>query len=276
MSAIFAQSLKSSRIRASFAGLSVVLTTGLIGATASGANADVVDTGTSQSSSAADLVSSGDMDFDTYLVSLVQDTSGYWSQQMTSWSTTYGTGAWQPLYYQIVDGDNSVASQCTDDQGNAEPAGDPDVITGADPAFFCPADMTVYLSSQWLYDNVWNNSTDGTTPSDFGVAYVIAHEMGHAVQHDLGITEPDGAATVAPTELQADCLAGVWSNAKYYQDTLEANDIDEAVNAASSVGDYDFDQQGHHGTPDERTSAFMTGYNSGQGDSCTLDLPGAM
>ena len=90
--------------------------------------------------------------------------------------------------------------------------------------------MTVYLSSQWLYDHVWT-SQDGTAASDFGVAYVVAHEMGHAVQHDLGITEPDGAATVAPTELQADCLAGVWSNAKYYQNTLEAGDIDEAVNA---------------------------------------------
>jgi predicted metalloprotease len=273
MSTFFAPSLKSPRFRASLAGLSVVLTTGLIGATASGAQADAG--ATNQRSSVADLVTSGDMDFDTYLANLVQDTSGYWSDQMTSWSSTYGTGAWQPLYYQIVDGDNQVASQCTDDQGNAEPAGDPDYITGADPAFFCSADMTVYLSSQWLYDHIWT-SEDSTTPSDFGVAYVVAHEMGHAVQHDLGITEPDGAATVAPTELQADCLAGVWSNAKYYEDTLDAGDIDEAVNAASSVGDYDFDQQGHHGTPEERTSAFMTGYNSGQGDSCTLGLPGAM
>ena len=273
MYAFFAPSLKSPRIRASLAGLSVVLTTGVIGATASGAYADAG--ATNQTTSVADLVASGDMDFDTYLASLVEDTSGYWSEQMTSWSSTNGTGPWQPLYYQIVDGDGDVASQCTDDQGNPEQAADPDYIPGADPAFFCPADMTVYLSSQWLYDHVWT-SQDGTAASDFGVAYVVAHEVGHAVQHDLGITEPDGAATVAPTELQADCLAGVWSNAKYYQNTLEAGDIDEAINAASAVGDYDYDQQGHHGTPEERTSAFATGYNSGQGNTCTLELPGSM
>ena len=115
MYAFFAPSLKSPRIRASLAGLSVVLTTGVIGATASGAYADAG--ATNQTSSVADLVASGDMDFDTYLASLVEDTSGYWSEQMTSWSSTNGTGPWQPLYYQIVDGDGDVASQCTDDQG---------------------------------------------------------------------------------------------------------------------------------------------------------------
>ncbi|MFC4783613.1 neutral zinc metallopeptidase [Nocardioides sp. MAHUQ-72] len=219
------------------------------------------------------LVTSADTtDFDSFLASVVEDTANYWSGQLTAWEPQYGTGPWQTVTYQIIDSGQSVLSACTDGAGNTTLAGDPDELAGANPAFFCGADMTIYLSSQWLYDNIWNASGDSAAASDFGVAYAVAHEMGHAVQHDLGITTPADSATVAPTELQADCLAGVWSNEKYYENQLEPGDVEEAVAEAAAVGDYEYTDPGFHGTPEERSGAFMVGYDSGDASSCTLDL----
>ena len=224
----------------------------------------------------AGLATSADVtDFDAFLAHVVEDSATYWSGQLEAWGPRYGTPGWQPLQYAILDRGESDTSACTDGSGAPGVAGDPDEVRGASPAFFCSMDMTVYLSSPWLLEHVWS-TIDGTHASDFGVAYVIAHEVGHAVQHDLGITEPDGATTVAPTELQADCLAGVWSNAKYWEDELEGDDIPEAVAAAASVGDFEFTDPGHHGTPAERSAAFMVGYGSGDAASCTLSLPGAV
>jgi predicted metalloprotease len=228
--------------------------------------------GDGSSASSGLVTTSGTADFDTFLATLVEDNANYWSGQLAAWAPVYGTGEWQPLYYTILDSGESATSACTDEAGTPQVAGDPDELgEAANPAFFCGADMTVYLSSPWLYDHIWSASEDGTA-ADFGVAYAVAHEVGHAVQRDLDITEPEGSPTVAPTELQADCLAGVWSNAKYYQNVLEGNDIDEAVTTASAVGDYEFTNPGHHGTPEQRSAAFMVGYNSGDSGSCTLEL----
>jgi predicted metalloprotease len=212
-------------------------------------------------------------DFDAFLATMVEDSANYWSGQLAAWEPVYGTAPWQPLYYSILDSGESATSQCNDGNGQLAVAGDPDELPGTNPAFFCSEDMTVYLSSPWLYDHIWNAPTaDSTEASDFGVAYAIAHEVGHAVQFDLGITDPTDATTVAPTELQADCLAGVWSNAKYYENVLEGNDISEAVTTAAAVGDYELTDPGHHGMPEQRAAAFMVGYNSGDAGTCTLDL----
>jgi predicted metalloprotease len=214
-------------------------------------------------------------DFDTFLADVVEDVAAYWSDRLTTWTPAYGSGEWQQLQYAILDEGESAESRCMAAADEPVVAGDPAELPGAEPAFFCPEDMTVYLSSPWLRTNIWSAGSSAES-SDFGVAYVIAHEVAHAVQHDLGVTDPPTATTVAPTELQADCLAGVWSDEKYRLNQLDGSDIPEAVAAAASVGDYDFTDAGHHGTPDQRAAAFMVGYGSGSGDACTLQLYGAM
>lgn len=292
MSAFTAQRFTSGRFRAGVAGASVLLTAGLSACAPNVTGASTAGSGASGGPSAhmprslhegdtgrnaQDLVAESAGDFEAFLATVVEDAAEYWRGQLTSWSASYGTEPWQPLYYSIVGNGEAVTSACSDGLGGYQVAGDPTELgEGASPAFFCPDDMTIYLSSPWLFTNIWSVPPSGSAVNDFGVAYAVAHEVAHAVQHDMGITDPPGSTTVAPTELQADCLAGVWSNAKYYQNVLEPGDIEEAVTTASTVGDYEFTEPGHHGTPEARTAAFMVGYDTGDSGACTLSLPGAL
>ncbi len=245
------------------------------GSPANGLAAQDVAMGSGQQTAANGLMASGGESFDGFMTSVVNDVADYWQGQFAIGAQTGQTPQWTPVKYRIVDGTGEVASGCQSDGGPVA-AGDSDDDPAANPAFWCPDDRTVYLSSQWLYDHIWNGapSSDGLV-SDFGVAYAIAHELGHAVQTELNIQPPATAQTVSGLELQADCLAGVWSNAKYYQDALDSDDVQQAVAAASSVGDDNFTNPGHHGTSDQRVAAFMIGYNTGTGKNCTLTLDGA-
>ena len=120
---------------------------------------------------------------------------------------------------------------------------------------------------------------------DFAWAYVIAHEMGHHVQNQTGVSDevaalrrsdPGSANEVSVrTELQADCYAGVWSSTVF--DQLEPGDLDEAFNAAEAVGDDRIQGQGGgsvnpdsftHGTSEQRRTWFNTGYESGDPAAC--------
>jgi predicted metalloprotease len=101
---------------------------------------------------------------------------------------------------------------------------------------------------------------------DFGIAYIIAHEYAHNVQEELGIRSR--GVTVKLFELQADCLAGAWANSEYYAGLLEGGDYAEAVGTADLVGDYDFTDPEHHGTPAERAAAWKFGYDTGSGARC--------
>ena len=126
-------------------------------------------------------------------------------------------------------------------------------------------------------------------PGDFAQAYVIAHEVGHHVQNLLGISEQvqsaqQGLGTVEANrlsvmqELQADCFAGVWAhNADEARDLLEQGDVEEGLNAASSIGDdrLQMESQGRvtpdsftHGSSAQRVSWFQTGLESGDINSC--------
>ena len=148
--------------------------------------------------------------------------------------------------------------------------------------FYCPADQKVYLDLSF-FDEL--RSRFGASGGDFAMAYVVAHEFGHHIQTVLGISErvQDLAARdpgqrnllSVKQELQADCLAGVWANSA--QSDLEPGDIDEALSAASAVGDDRIqekttgriDPEGWtHGSAEQRVAWFTTGYRSGNPDDC--------
>jgi len=146
--------------------------------------------------------------------------------------------------------------------------------------FYCPSDQQVYIDLSFyrlLRERLG-------APGDFAQAYVIAHEVGHHVQHQLGITDQVHAARgrVSETEynalsvkleLQADFFAGVWAHhAQRTKGLLEPGDIEEAMVAAESIGDDKLqrESQGHvvpdaftHGTSAQRQRWFMLGYETG-------------
>ena len=151
--------------------------------------------------------------------------------------------------------------------------------------FYCPADHKAYIDLSF-YDDM---RTRYRAPGDFAQAYVIAHEIGHHVQNLLGISsevrkmqsrtsKADGNRLSVKLELQADCLAGVWANrADEARSILETGDVDEALNAASAIGDDRLQKQGRgtvvpesftHGTSEQRQRWFKTGLLSGNPDSC--------
>jgi uncharacterized protein len=151
--------------------------------------------------------------------------------------------------------------------------------------FYCPIDEKVYIDLSFYRD-----LKDGYgAPGDFAQAYVIAHEVGHHVQNQIGIMEQVERARqdldqvganrlLVMQELQTDCLAGVWAyNADRARDVLEQGDIKEGLDAASSIGDdrLQMEYQGKvtpdsftHGSSAQRVSWFKTGLESGDITSC--------
>lgn len=151
--------------------------------------------------------------------------------------------------------------------------------------FYCPADQKVYLDTSFFQDL----STRLGAPGDFAQAYVIAHEVGHHVQNLLGVSSQVQRAQqrVSRTqandlsvrlELQADCFAGVWAhNAQVSRQILEEGDIEEALNAASQIGDdrLQMEAQGYvtpdsftHGSSQQRAEWFYRGIETGDIDQC--------
>lgn len=151
--------------------------------------------------------------------------------------------------------------------------------------FYCPGDRKVYIDLSF-YQELRKNMN---APGDFAQAYVISHEIGHHVQKLLGISDQVHAQKqqVSPTEnnklsvrleLQADCFAGVWANsADKVRNLVEPGDIEEAINAASRIGDdrLQNQHQGYvvpdsftHGTSAQRVRWFRRGYESGHINNC--------
>jgi uncharacterized protein len=159
--------------------------------------------------------------------------------------------------------------------------------SGASGPFYCPGDQKVYLDLAFFDELKTKFGANG----DFAVAYVIAHEIGHHVQDQLGIlnkvnsersrsSETRSNDLSVRIELQADFLAGMWAHYDQQMfNSLETGDIEEAMNAASSVGDDVLQKryQGRvipdsftHGTAAQRKEWFRKGYTSGdfdQGDT---------
>ena len=145
--------------------------------------------------------------------------------------------------------------------------------------FYCPADNKIYIDLIF-YEELRSRFK---APGDFAMAYVIAHEVGHHVQYQLGILDQvqELRTKVSETEyneyqvrleLQADYLAGVWANHVKGMGYLEEGDLEEAMNAASAVGDdrIQMQSQGYvvpdsftHGTSEQRRSWFYKGFESG-------------
>jgi len=149
--------------------------------------------------------------------------------------------------------------------------------------FYCPADQKVYIDLGFYKELRDRFGASG----DFAEAYVIAHELGHHLQNQLGISgkvekaqqqDPDQAKALSVRlELQADCLAGVWGHSTQQRNILEAGDVDEALNAAASVGDDRIQKQTTgrvnpetwtHGSAAERSRWFKAGFDSGKIESC--------
>ena len=152
---------------------------------------------------------------------------------------------------------------------------------GASAAFYCPTDDTIYVAQQFaseLYQGVarglpGESAGYGHAAGDFGVAYVLAHEYGHNVQHELGLFTLRPGTTVEPFELQADCFAGAWGNSVYEEGLVTPEDVQEAINTALAVGDFDTFNAQHHGTPPERRAAWLTGFDSGDPSVCQRYVP---
>lgn len=141
--------------------------------------------------------------------------------------------------------------------------------------FYCPADRNIYIDLSF-YDEL---ARQFQAPGDFAQAYVIAHEVGHHVQNQLGISEqvqarrgrPDFNEQSVRLELQADFLAGVW--AKHNSHYLDHGDIEEAMRAANQIGDDAIQQRSQgkivphaftHGTSEQRMRWFNKGLESGR------------
>jgi hypothetical protein len=161
----------------------------------------------------------------------------------------------------------------------ASPCGN---ASGATGPFYCPADEKAYLDTEFFA----TLSRQLDARGDFAAAYVIAHEVAHHVQNELGILgqvnerrqavgEAEANALTVRLELQADCLSGVW--ARSVDGLLEPGDLEEALNAARMIGDDHLQTragrvpQPHtftHGTSEQRARWFATGFQSGDIRSC--------
>jgi len=196
---------------------------------------------------------------------VLADTEDTWKAQFSQMGSTY-------VEPSLVLFTGAVESAC----GFAQAAMGP---------FYCPPDQKVYIDLGF-YQDLKNRMN---SPGDFAQAYVIAHEVGHHVQNLLGISDKVQAARgelsekdfnqlSVRLELQADCLAGVWANhADRVRQVVEPGDIDEALNAASQIGDDRLQKQtrGHvtpdsftHGTSEQRVHWFRRGFSSGDLNSC--------
>lgn len=151
--------------------------------------------------------------------------------------------------------------------------------------FYCPLDQKIYVDLSF-YDQLKRRFK---APGDFAQAYVIAHEVGHHVQKQLGIADKvlsmkqrmskrDANALQVRMELQADCLAGVWAHLNHQlNNRLERGDIEEGLNAASQIGDDMIQKrtQGYvvpdaftHGSAEQRVRWFREGFKAGKMQVC--------
>lgn len=151
--------------------------------------------------------------------------------------------------------------------------------------FYCPNDRKVYLDTDFFNTMTQRLGASG----DFASAYVIAHEVAHHVQNELGILGPvnqlrqrvsqaDSNAISVRVELQADCFSGVWArHAAEGLGTLEEGDIEEAMNAAQQIGDdtlmrnagqRPMEEMFTHGSSQQRQDAFAGGFQSGDMRVC--------
>lgn len=160
------------------------------------------------------------------------------------------------------------------------------IAGSASGPFYCPGDEKLYIDLSF-YNELQKRFK---APGDFAMAYVIAHEVGHHIQKLTGVmdkmnelrqqlSEEEYNKYSVRVELQADFYAGIWAHYTQQQDLLESGDLEEALNAASAVGDDNIQKQSQgyvvpesftHGTSEQRKRWFYKGFTSGdirQGDT---------
>ena len=205
----------------------------------------------------------GDDTLARFVSFVLDDTQATWRAQFTQRGRTY-TDARLVLFT------SQVSTAC----------GDADSGTGP---FYCPADQQAYIDLSFYQELRQRFGA----PGDFAQAYVLAHEIGHHVQHLIGTdTWMRGQQAANPSrenelsvrlELQADCYAGIWAHSTNQRQLLEAGDVDEALAAASAIGDDTLQRQARgrvrpdtftHGTSAQRVQWFRQGLASGQIESC--------
>jgi predicted metalloprotease len=149
--------------------------------------------------------------------------------------------------------------------------------------FYCPEDQKVYIDLGFYREL---KSRFGA-PGEFAQAYVIAHEIGHHVQHQLGIDQKVAQLQQRDRsrandlsirlELQADCLAGVWGHSTQQRNILDPGDLEQGLGAAAAVGDDRIQKQATggthpetwtHGSSSQRVRWFRTGFDSGDIAQC--------
>ena len=222
---------------------------------------------TATTAESASGLSTSDQQMGEFVSVVLADIEDVWNAQFKAMGKTYR----EPKLVLFTD---SVDSAC----GYAGSSVGP---------FYCPGDEKVYLDLAYFDDMQRALNFEG----DFALAYVIAHEVGHHIQNQLGImdqvsslqqrsSETQSNALSVRLELQADFLAGLWAHyARQTQGFIDTADIEEGLNAASAVGDdrIQRQQQGHvvpdaftHGTSAQRARWFRKGLETGdleQGDT---------
>jgi len=153
--------------------------------------------------------------------------------------------------------------------------------------FYCPGDNKLYLDFAFFREL----KTQFRAPGDFAAAYVIAHEVGHHVQNQLGTmdqvtrrqartSKSQGNKLSVQLELQADCFAGIWAAAVKKKGLLEGGDAEEAIRAAAAVGDdmiqkrargYVVPESFTHGSARQRVKWYSKGFNSGDVRQCRFE-----
>jgi uncharacterized protein len=228
---------------------------------------------TTQQTSPAPPVTAGAPTDDTgkFVALVLGDTEDRWSEIFSTAGKTY-----EPPRLRLFSG--SEPTPCAMAQSAMGP-------------FYCPRDKRIYLDTSF-FDDLQKKfgACSSSNACRFSEAYVIAHEVGHHVQDQLGIlprviqaqqasaSKAERNALQVRVELQADCLAGVWANrAQQKHRFLDPGDVDQALQTASAIGDDRLQRQSQgyvvpdaftHGSSEQRKRWFMTGFNSGNVGSC--------
>jgi hypothetical protein len=199
----------------------------------------------------------------TFLLALFNDAQGVWRSEFRSAHVSYKAA-------RVVVFSSATSSPC----GEAKEGSGP---------FYCPADATVYLDTTFFM-----RLDDGDTVDAAAQAYIVGHEMAHHVQRLVGIAERTDAAKEADpsaknklatqTELQADCLAGVWARSAFPRSALTTANLLKGMVAADKIGDdydarlhgqYDVDsEEWTHGSSAQRQLWLRTGFQKGRPTAC--------
>ncbi|HEX8044892.1 KPN_02809 family neutral zinc metallopeptidase [Rhizobium sp.] len=226
--------------------------------------------GYQQSDNSGGTVAPANDEMKQFVATVLADTEDTWTGIFKSMGQTYTDP-------KLVLFSGSFPSAC----GTASAATGP---------FYCPSDQKVYLDMAFFQQMKDQFGASG----DFAQAYVIAHEVGHHVQDQLGIlpkfnrarqtmSEVDANKMSVRIELQADCFAGIWGKFTQQKGILQQGDLEEALNAAQQIGDdtlqkrsqgYVVPDSFNHGTSAQRMKWFKQGFDSGKLSDCdTLNNP---